>query len=183
MIDNKKEGKFDKFFNHRDALIMQFKTGEISKREYIMANVDFIENLNIKPFKKIDSFEKGMYNYQYYNMLAKYYYMEAKHLKDKGEPLKYYQSFLDEGYHYYGEKDKSTLKFLQFLKFENMEAYYIKVNSDSLDGKLYEMNLKAYDKAILHSKSFKILDILKNKKVFTNNIKKSLIDEYVNVKY
>jgi len=183
MISSKEESKFDKFFNHRDALIMKFKVGDISKREYIMENVEFIEKLNVKPFKNIDSFEKGMYNYQYYNMLAKYYYMEAKHLKDKGEPVKYYQSFLDEGYYYYGEKDKSTLKFLKFLKFKNMEAYYINVNSDSLQGKLYEINLKEFDKAIFHSKSFKILDILKKEKVFQNDSRKSIIDEYVNVKY
>ncbi|WP_130807551.1 DUF6648 family protein [Senegalia massiliensis] len=183
MICDKQESKFEKFFKHRESLIMQFKIGDISKKEYIMANVNFIEKLNIKPFKKIDSFEKGMYNYQYYNMLAKYYYMEAKNLKDKGEPLKYYQSFLDEGYFYYGEKDKSTLKLLKFLKFENMEAYYIKVNSDSLQGRLYEIHLKNYDKAILHSKSFKILDILKKEKVFIDSSRKSLIDEYVNVKY
>lgn len=162
---------------------MQFKNGDISKREYIKLNIDFIETLNIKPFKKIDSFEKGMYNYQYYNMLAKYYYMEAKELKNKGEPAKYFQSFLDEGYYYYQQKDKSTFKLLKFLKFSNMEAYYIKVNSDSLQGKLYEIHLRDYDKAILHSKSYKILDALIEEGVFINNVQKSLIDDYVNVKY
>lgn len=183
MIYKKKESIFDKFFNHRDSLIVQFKNGDISKREYIKLNVDFIEKLNVRPFKKIDSFEKGMYNYQYYNMLAKFYNMEAQELKNKGEPAKYYNSFKDEGFYYYKQKDKSTLKLLKYLKFKDIEAYYIKVNSDYLNGKLYEINLKNYDKAILHSKSFKILDILKHEGVFKDKIQKSLIDEYVNVKY
>ncbi|MTI67078.1 MAG: hypothetical protein FH753_10850 [Firmicutes bacterium] len=179
----KKENIFDKFFNHRDSLIIQFKNGDITKREYIKLNMDFMQKMNVKPFKKIDSFEKGIYNYQYFNMLAKYYYMEAKELNKKEEDKKYSQSFLDEGYHYYKQKDKSTFKLLKFLKFKNIEAYYIKVNSENLQGKLYEINLKDYDKAILHSKSFKILDTLKKEGVFIEGVKKSLIDDYVNVRY
>lgn len=179
----KKENIFEKFFEHRDLSITKFADGDISKKEYIMENMDFIEKLGVKPFKNIDSFEKGMYNYQYFNMLAKYYYMEAQELIDKGEPSKYYQSFQDEGYYYYQQKDKSTLKLLNFLKFNNMEAYYIKVESYSLQGKLYEINLKDFDKAILHSKSYKILDALIKKGVFIDNMQKSLIDGYVNVKY
>ncbi|MBS4536575.1 hypothetical protein GOQ29_13200 [Clostridium sp. D2Q-14] len=179
----KKESIFDKFFSHRDLLIMRFADGDISKKEYIIENMEFIKNLDVKPFKNIDSFEKGIYNYQYFNMLAKYYYMEAKELKDQGEPEKYYQSFHEEGYYYYQQKDKCTLELLKFLKFSNMEAYYIDVESDSLHGKLYEINLKDFDKAILHSKNYKILDILRKKGVFVDNMQKSLIDRYVNVKY
>lgn len=179
----KKENVFDKFFNHRDSLIIQYKNGDISKSEYIMMNVDFMEKMNIRPFKKIDSFEKGIYNYQYYNMLAKYYYMEAQQIKKNDEHQKYFQSFLDEGYHYYKLKDKSTLKLLKFLKFRNVESYFIKVNSDKLQGKLFEINLMDYEKAILHSKSYRILDMLRAEGVFIEGVKKSLIDDYVNVKY
>ncbi len=179
----KRESIFDKFFNHRDSLIMQYKNGDITKREYISLNVDFIHQMNIKPFTKIDSFEKGMYNYQYYNMLAKYYYMEAQNMNKYEEHRKYVKSFLDEGYFYYKQKDKSTLKLLKYLKFKDMEAYYIKVKSESLQGKLYEINLKNYEKAILHSKSFRLRDILKEEGIFIEGLKKSLIDDYVNVKY
>lgn len=182
-MNNISKEVFDKFFSNRDYLILQFKEGEITKSEYIKSNIEFMEGMNIKPFKKIDSFEKGIYNYQYYNMLAKFYLMEADELKKTDENSKYIQSFLDEGYHYYKLKDKSTLNLLKFLKFKNIEAYYIKVNSENLNGKLYEINLKEFNKAILHSKCFKMLDALKTNGVFIEGIKTSLIDDYVNERY
>jgi len=40
-----------------------------------------IQRLNITPFKVVDSFEKAIYNYQYYNTMAKYYYLQAHQIK------------------------------------------------------------------------------------------------------
>ncbi len=180
---NKNNDILEKFFSHRDLLIAKFGEGTISKSEYIKSNIEFMEDMDLKPFKKIDSFEKGIYNYQYYNMYAKYYYMEAEEMKKSGDDMKYIRSFLDEGYYYYKLKDKVTMKLLKYLKFKNVEAYYIDVDSESLSGRLYEIYLRDYDKAILHSKNFKILDELKKQGVFKDKLKKSLIDEYVNVKY
>ncbi|WDV44850.1 hypothetical protein PV797_15170 [Clostridiaceae bacterium M8S5] len=178
-----KETIFDKFFNHRDYLIIQYKQGDLTKKEYIQANVDYIYKNNIKPFDKIDIYEKGMYNYQYYNMMAKYYFMQGKILNENKDDEKYVKSFIEEGHYYYRMKDKSTLNLLKLLKFKNMEAYFIKLNSKNLMGKLYEICLKDYDKAILHSQNYKILEILKKERVFSGDYKKSVIDEYVNVKY
>ena len=64
-----------------------------------------------------------------------------------------------------------------------MEAYFIKVESKYLKDKLYEIVLLDYDEAIFHSKSLWLLNILKEKGVFIEGKKKSLIDEYINERY
>ncbi|SHH65845.1 hypothetical protein SAMN02745135_01561 [Caloranaerobacter azorensis DSM 13643] len=179
----KRESLFDKFFNHRDALIIQYINGDITKREFLKLNFEYIQKMNVKPFSRIDSFEKGMYNYQYYNMLAKYYYMTAMDIKKKNKHFDYYRACIDEANYYYNLKDRATLKLLRFLKFKNVEAYFIKVQSRFLKDKLYEIDLKDYENAILHSKSPWLLKILKDEGVFFEGVRKSLIDSYINEKY
>lgn len=183
MAYNSRRGLFDTFFDHRNSLIIQYKNGDISKREFLEGNFDFVQEMHVKPFSKVDSYEKGMYNYQYYNVLAKYYTMLAKDLKREGKPEKYYIYYLNQGNYYYHEKDRATLQLLRFLNFENVEAYFIKVESKFLKDKLYEIVLMNYQYAIFHSKSKWLLDILKKEGVFVEGTKVSLIDEYINEKY
>ncbi len=175
---------FDDFFANRNTLIIQFENGDISKREFIEEHYYFIQRLKLKPFENgIDSFEKGIYNYQYYNMVAKYCYMKSK---DKQLVTKHRSVAKKFGYranHYYKLKDKSTLKLLEHLEFENVEAYYIKVKSRALKDKLYEMVLTDYESVILHSKSEYMLKRLKEEGVFIEDTRKSLIDSYINQKY
>ncbi|WP_042682677.1 DUF6648 family protein [Anaerosalibacter massiliensis] len=179
----RRRGLFDNFFDHRNSLIIQYKNGDISKREFLEGNFDFVEQMNVKPFSQIDSYEKGMYNYQYYNVLAKYYTMLAKDMKREGQSDKYYTYYLNEGNYYYREKDRATLQLLRFLDFKNIEAYFIKVESKFLKDKLYEIVLKDYEYAIFHSKSKWLLDILRKEGIFIEGKKVSLIDEYINETY
>lgn len=174
---------FEDFFNHRNSLIIQYKNGDISKREFLEGNFDFVEQMDVKPFSRIDSYEKGMYNYQYYNVLAKYYTMYAKDLRRQGKPDKYYVYYLNEGNYYYDEKDKATLQLLKFLEFKNVEAYFIKVESKFLKDKLYEIVLKDYEYAIFHSKSIWLKKKLREEEVFFDGKRVSLIDEYINETY
>ncbi|RKD31578.1 hypothetical protein BET03_12350 [Thermohalobacter berrensis] len=183
MYFKKEKTIFDKFFNQRDALIIQYMNGDITKREFLQLNFDYIQRLRIEPFTKIDSYEKGMYNYQYYNMMAKYYSMMASDVKKRNKHAKYYNTYLSKSSYFYRQKDKSTLKLLKHLNFENIDAYFIKVRSKYLRNKLYEIVLKDYDNAILHSKSKWLLRILREEGVFTEGVKESLIDEYINEKY
>jgi len=179
-----KNDVFDKFFTHRDYLIIQFMNGDITKREFIEEHYYFIQNMKLKPFKNgIDSFEKGIYNYQYYNMLAKYCYMKAKDKKLIQKHPNEARNYWEKGNYYYHEKDKSTLKLLYHLNFENVEAYFIKVNSKTLKNKLYEIVLKDFESIILHSKSKYMLNVLRQEGVFKEGIRKSLIDNYINQKY
>lgn len=179
----KKQETFDVFFDKRSSLIVQFKSGKISKREFLEYNFDMVRKMNMKPFLKVDSYEKGMYNYQYYNVLAKYYNMLAKETKNTKRHQRYYSYYLNKGNNYYQEKDKSAVSLLRFLEFKGVEAYFINVESKYLNDKLYEVVLVDYKEAIFHSKATWFLDILKAEGVFIEGKKISLIDEYINETY
>ncbi len=183
MAYTRRKSIFDRFFEHRDSLIIQFRNGDITKREFLQMNFDFIQKIRMKPFDRVDSFEKGMYNYQYYNMLAKYYTMLGVDIKRQGKHYKYFKNHLNKAHRYYNEKDKSTLKLLRYLEFENVDAYFIKVESEKLKNKLYEIVLNDYEFAIFHSKSKWLLKILRANGVFEEGKRKSLIDNYINEKY
>jgi len=170
---------FDDFFEHRDMLIIQHMNGDINKKEYLDLNYKYMLEKNIKPFQRIDSFEKGMYNYQYYNMMAKYHMMLAQEIKDRGN----YSKYLSDADYYYNEKDKTSFRLLRFLHYENVEAYFIKMESTNLEGKLYEIVLNDFEYAVLHSKSLWLLEVLKKESVFSDKRKTSVIDYYVNSKY
>jgi uncharacterized protein DUF6648 len=179
----KRENIFDRFFKHRDSLIIQYKNGDITKREFLQGNFDFVQKIRLKPFTKVDSYEKGIYNYQYYNVLAKYYNMLAAEIKNDENFVKQYKSYINKANYYYNEKDKATLRLLRFLEFQNVEAYFIKVESQYLKDKLYEIVLKDYEYAIFHSKSNWLIKILRENGVFIEKKKTSLIDGYINEKY
>ena len=168
---------FDEFFEHRDMLIIQHMNGDINKKEYLELNYKYMLERGVKPFQRIDSFEKGMYNYQYYNMMAKYHMMIAQEIKDKGKHVSFYSKYLNEADYYY------NFRLLRFLNYENVDAYFIKMESVNLEGKLYEIVLSDFEYAVLHSKSLWLLEVLKKEKVFNDERKKSVIDYYVNSKY
>ncbi|HLR33998.1 MAG TPA: DUF6648 family protein [Tissierellales bacterium] len=179
----KEDDIFQTFFDNRLSLIIQYTNGDINKREFLEGNFDFVQAMNVEPFSKIDSYEKGMYNYQYYNVLAKYYTMLAKDIKRSGKDEKYYIDYLNKGKYYYDEKDKATVELLKYLKFKNIDAYFINTQSRYLDDKLYEIVLLDYKDAIFHSKSLWLLDILRKEGVFIEGKKTSLIDDYINERY
>jgi hypothetical protein len=174
---------FETFFEHRSSLIIQYKNGDITKREFLEGNYEIVRRMNMKPFLKIDSFEKGMYNYQYYNVMAKYFTSLAKEIRNTKKHQKYYLYYLNKGNNYYHEKDKAALNLLRFLEFKGVEAYFVKCASKSLQDKLFEVVLLDYKEAIFHSKANWFLEILREEGVFIEGIKPSLIDEYINEKY
>lgn len=179
----RKRGTFESFFDHRSSLIMQYSNGDITKREFLEYNYDLVRRANLKPFLRVDSYEKGMYNYQYYNVLAKYYNMLAKEVKNTRKHQRYYTYYLNKGNNYYHEKDRAALSLLKFLEFQRVEAYFIKVKSKRLRDKLYEIVLLDYEEAIFHSKATWLLDILRDEGVFIEDKKESLIDSYINERY
>ena len=179
----RRKSMFEAFFENRSSLIVQFKNGDITKREFLEYNYDIVRRMNIKPFLKIDSFEKGMYNYQYYNVLAKYFTTLSKEIKNTSKHQKYYVYYLNKGNNYYHEKDKAAVNLLKFLEFKGVEAYFVKCESKLLQDKLFEIVLLDYKEAIFHSKALWFLDILRAEGVFIEGMKPSLIDEYINEKY
>lgn len=178
------ETTFDKFFNNRESLIYQYKKGDMSKKEFIEAHHDFIIQLNLKPFvNRIDSYEKGIYNYQYYNIMVKYCKMKMKDKKIIEKHPDMIVKYKEKVNYYYRQKDDTIRKLLRFLGYENVEAYYIKTKSEFLNGKLFEIVLNDYDNTVLHTINQGILRELQEENVFWEEKRKSIIDDYVNERY
>ena len=66
-----------KYFKYRQSLIDQYLKGDMTKREYLAKNYETVLNNDIGPFKNTDTVEKALYNYQYYNAMAKQYKYES----------------------------------------------------------------------------------------------------------
>ena len=171
---------FEQFLRNRQSLIDQYAKGDLTKDEFIEENYRCINALGIKPFQKIDNVKKAIYNYQYFNVLAKYYQKKAHDLNKKVDARNDYLELANE---FYYKKDRVTERLLTLLDFIGVEAYYVKVNSPNLKKKLFEIILKDYENVILHSKSEQILNILVNENVFVIEERRSLIDSYINQKY
>ena len=116
------QNKFDKFLQHRQSLLFQYKMGDLTKNEFIDENFYTIESLGIKPFKRVDNIKKAIYNYHYYNALAKFYYRQAKEFPKRSKQR---NTYLEQSDSYYYEKDKVTMTLLRLLDYENVDAYFV----------------------------------------------------------
>jgi len=174
---------FDQFFEEREALIFKFKKGDLTKKEFIEEHYYYIARLNLKPFMKIDSFEKGIYNYQYYNSIAKFNTLRSRDKKIMEKHPEIIREIEEKIKCNYRKKDETILKLLRHLDYQNVESYYVKSKSDYLDNRLIEILLKNYDGVILHTINSGIVEELKDEGVFSDIRKKSKIDDYVNNKY
>ncbi|MCD8158480.1 MAG: hypothetical protein LUD77_06195 [Clostridiales bacterium] len=168
-----------KYFSYRQSLINQYIKGDMKKEEYLESNFEAVLALRDKPFKYVDNIEKGLFNYQYYNSMAKACKMEQSSCSDREKNILYY----DKINYYYDSKDKATMKILKLIDFQNIGAYFIKVRSKYLRGRLFEIILEDYEGIILHSQNEGILNKLREMGVFKEDSKKSVIDYYINSKY
>ena len=169
----------EKYFRYRQSLIDQYVKGDMTKREYLQANYEAVVYNDIKPFKNIDTVLKGLFNYQYYNARAKEK-KQASTIRDLSFDEK--KEYLDSCNYFYSRKDRATLKVLELLEYKGVEAYFIKVRSKELRGKLFEIILTDYN-MILHSTNELILKRLVEEEVFSEGSRKSLIDGYINQRY
>lgn len=168
-----------KYFKYRQSLIDQYGKGDLTKREYLQRNYDAVVYGGIGPFKNDDTLDKSLFNYQYYNALAK----EMKALstiKDLEYELK--RDYQEKSNHFYYKKDRATLSILKKLDFRGVTAYPVKVRSKYLKGKLIEIIMEE-ENIILHSTSTMILNHLQEEGVFDESSRKSQIDDYVNKRY
>ena len=168
-----------KYFKYRQSLIDQYTKGDMTKREYLQKNYEAVVYGDIGPFRNMDTVEKALFNYQYYNALAK----ENKTIstsRDMDYDLK--QDYIEKSNYYYSKKDRATLTVLRMLDYKGVEAYFVKVRSKFLKGKLFEIVIEEED-VILHSTSPLILKCRREEGVFHEESRKSLIDEYVNHRY
>jgi hypothetical protein len=150
----------------------------MSKREYLERNMDAVLDVRSEPFKNVDNVEKGLFNYQYFNAMAK----NSKARMERNASRPSAEDTLSELDYFYSKKDGATMRVLRLLDCRGVEAYYIKVRSTHLKEKLFEIIIEEYG-MILHSTNAGILNYLKEEGVFSEEKKRSLIDGYVNQKY
>lgn len=167
-----------RYFAYRQSLIDQYIKGDMTKREYLDRNFDAVIALNIKPFKNVDSVDKGLFNYQYYNAMAK----DARIDLHGCEDSEIGRLCREKCNYYYNKKDRATMRVLELKDFYGVRAYFIKVRSRGLKNKLIEIVLDDYN-MILHSTSDAVLNRLKEENVFEDGVKRSLIDGYINQRY
>lgn len=173
---------YEEYIIQRNELIEKLEANELTKSEYIEETYHYITSLNLIPSDgKLTSCEEGLFNYQYYNMLAKYYSQNAQLLK-YSDPFKA-KEYRDLVNKYYKEKDKVTVRLLEFLGYKGVDGYYVHIKSRTLRGKLIEIVLNDYELAVLHTMNEKIVDRLRKHKVFKEGQHRSVIDEYINTKY
>lgn len=171
--------EIQKYFRYRQNLIDQYMKGDMTKREYLERNYEAVVYSEIGPFRNMDTLEKALYNYQYYNALAK---QMKSFSTSKGIDYELKRDYLERSQYHYNKKDKSASRALQILDYQGVEAYFVKVQSKALKDKLFEIVLKEED-VILHSTSPFLLKNLREEGVFSEEKRKSVIDFYVNHRY
>lgn len=182
-IKPKRKDWFDNFIKARSHLIEEYESGAITKREFLFKNIDYFSGSNMRPFLYINHYEKGIFNYQYYNTLAKYYYMMARDERALGAERRRVNHCLNLSRKYYDLKDQATLDILKLVEFEQVKAYFIETNSRRLKDRLYEIVILNKEEAVFHSKSEKLLEVLNENSTFIEGTHISVIENYINEGY
>ncbi|VEJ35481.1 Uncharacterised protein [Aedoeadaptatus ivorii] len=174
---------FEHFLERRNALIAAYERGDLDKKEFLECNLRDLNNSNVRPFLVIDRLEKGIFNYQYFNALAKSYRMEARKARIKPRSNRKYCRCLSLANKYYGKKDETILEILEFMEFREVYGYFVHCAGKNLDGRLFEIVFPAYPEFILHSTSKKIYDALLRNEAFLEETLRSKIESYINDRY
>lgn len=156
---------------------------KIGKDEFLERNYKFLIDLGLKPFSNIRNLEEAVYNYQYYNIMAKFANAKAFKCQNLPKKKKVHTRLINDRENFYYLKDLATESLIEIVGFDNVESYFISLQSKRLTGEIFEIFIKSCDKLILHSKNKKILDKLRQKNVFCEEVRESLIDSYVNRSY
>ena len=181
MIYTKEEKLLKNFIKLRTELIEKLEAKSIDKQEFIIKNYEYFIRIAAKPFIKVDNIEKGIFNYQYYNSIAKFYVLEKK-LTSKFNRKKIL-SLEHKINDMYEKKNQSILSCISIINYKNIDAYYIESSSNKLNNLLYEIVLLDYKYAIFHSTSSFIIQKLNQNAIIVKFLQRSLIEDYINTKY
>lgn len=165
----------------RDLLIDQLEDKSISKIQYIEENYErFVEGVK-PPSTQIKFVEEGIVAYHYYNTKAKKMMMMGNdcYYRDPYQAKDYHDTAHDQ----YIKKDTVTLAVVELMNYKDMEAYFVSLQSEDLHEELFEIVLTGYKRVIFHSKDKRLLNRLKKNGVFSDELRASKIDDYVNTKY
>lgn len=177
------KNKLNSFNTWRKDSIDLLSDKKIDKNEFLEKNYQYLKKLDLKPFSNISSILEAVYNYQYYNIMAKRSNYLAFNIHNKAKKKKQYRALINSRENFYYLKDLASLKLLELLDYNDIEAYFIKLNSKRLTGEIFEIVIKNHERLILHSKNKDILSKLVENNCFVNEVKESKIDSYVNKSY
>ncbi|RGB76510.1 hypothetical protein DXA39_04905 [Anaerococcus nagyae] len=180
MNENEKLKLFETFRKESIDLLDESK---IDKDSFLSNNLAYIENLDLKPFSTINNISQAIYNYQYYNLMAKKTNLKAQEISHNPKKKKSYLKLINQRENFYHLKDLATLRVLELIDYKDVDSYFIILKSKRLQGKIFEIHVNSIEKVILHSKSKVILEKLIENEVFSSEPRKSLIDSYVNKSY
>ncbi len=164
------------FIARRTALIEKLVDGKLNKRSFLDANYELTKLM--RPYVDPDTPEECLYNYHYYNALAKVEKTRAR----LSSRVRFAKRFEDAARNYYCEKDKATMRMLDFFSSEIVHAYFVKTSSHLLHGKLVEI-LFPMPYVIFHTCDRKIIKRLRDEKILRNIPLESAISTYINALY
>lgn len=171
--------KLEKFIELRNKYISLLEENKISKYEFNLKNHEIFKVINLRPFKVLDSFDKALYNYNYYNSKAKMElenFKNYKSLKNEKKAKIANNNKLNNYYH----KDEAIKIMIELEKPEFINAYYIDIYSKALNSKIFEIVFFNKDKIILHTQNEEIKEKLIELNCFDFKKRKSLISSYIN---
>lgn len=168
------------FIRERAQLIRALSSGVLDKSAFLEANEALIQRLNLKPFGQIQSYEQALFNYQYYNLMAKKAQRAVQNRKRVGGKVSKHAVRV---HGYYTAKDRATAAIISMLVNENIKAYTIKTRSRRLDQKLIEIVAPDREYAVFHSLNQGIKKSLIERGCFDETTRNSVIDTYVNAFY
>lgn len=171
--------KLDKFLYLRNYYIDLLESKAINKLEFNHKNNEIFEKINLRPFTVLDSFEKALFNYNYYNSKAKLAHEDYKFYMESGNKRKA-KIANNNKINFYTMKDIAIESMLLLEQFLDIEAYYIHMHSKNLSTEIYEILFYKKERVILHTKNPKIKKLLHTNNCFSEDIKDSLIASYIN---
>ncbi|SMP46439.1 DUF6648 family protein [Anoxynatronum buryatiense] len=174
---------FKEYADIRESLIFQYKKGDLSKKEYIRESYDLLLRYEASPFQNVDSFDKAVFNYHYYNTMAKYIKMKADELRQKEKHQDLYRQMIQRKDRYYHQKDRTSWCAVKLLDFSGIEAYHIKVTSRFLKESLLEIIFFDHPEVVFHSRGKWLKEQLEKEGLFLDGTRRSVIEHYVNERY
>lgn len=171
--------RLERFVRRRNALIDDLDRGDVKRDEFLDQMQLLIRSSGLKPFSRIRTLEEGLFSYQYFNQLAKEELRKRETVPKDSKKDRYHSNRKD---NYYCEKDKVISQLLELVGFREVEAYPIRLNSKSLKDTLIEIVFRNQEKVVLHTKDLNIRKRLAEHGCFSEKMRPSVIDAYVNYK-
>ncbi len=159
----------------RNRLIDQLDRCRMTKQEFHQANYQILQRWQMKPYPTIVSMEQGIYNYQYYNTMAKEYQRRATQVGAKGKPR--IEQLIR---NYFTLKDECIHQMLSLTINEPVECYFINTESSLLRNRLLEIVYLNREKVILHTVNPRIIQKVKRMDLFIPEVRISRIHSYIN---